>query len=489
MKKITNGFTIIELLVVVAIVGVLATIGIVTFSSVQSGVRNTQRSTKITIISEALEKYYEKNGEYPSCAVLTTTASTVTTTVLRGLDPNVLTSPSASLGTNSITCTDISGSSDSSVFAYVGDSSQWTLKYKEEGSGNTKSLDSRRRTTGSVTTYTLTTIPGAGGTVSSGGTYNSGTTQAITATANSGYNFSSWSGAGCSGGASSTVTMYSNITCTANFTAIIATYTLTIVAGTGGTVNANGTYNSGTTQAITATANSYYSFSSWSGTGCSGGASSTVTMSSNITCTANFTVTAIAAPATPSVSVSAGSTSTWSWGAASCPGNTVQYQYYYNYAGYWAGPITSTSVSLSTATDGLTYTVSVQAQCYNTATTSAWSASGSASYVRPNNWITGRGNLAGRYIYNVDTASRSYWSVASSSCSNIGGRLPSATELVAIYNDRAYYGNNFGDEYWTNYCQNSDFCLGIPFWNDPNIYSIGYCQAEGDWLNARCIKP
>jgi prepilin-type N-terminal cleavage/methylation domain-containing protein len=418
MKKITNGFTIIELLVVVAIVGVLATIGIVTFSSVQSGVRNTQRSTKITIISEALEKYYEKNGEYPSCAVLTTTASTVTTTVLRGLDPNVLTSPSASLGTNSITCTDISGSSDSSVFAYVGDSSQWTLKYKEEGSGNTKSLDSRRRTTGSVTTYTLTTIPGAGGTVSSGGTYNSGTTQAITATANSGYNFSSWSGAGCSGGASSTVTM-----------------------------------------------------------------------SSNITCTANFTVTAIAAPATPSVSVSAGSTSTWSWGAASCPGNTVQYQYYYNYAGYWAGPITSTSVSLSTATDGLTYTVSVQAQCYNTATTSAWSASGSASYVRPNNWITGRGNLAGRYIYNVDTASRSYWSVASSSCSNIGGRLPSATELVAIYNDRAYYGNNFGDEYWTNYCQNSDFCLGIPFWNDPNIYSIGYCQAEGDWLNARCIKP
>ncbi|HZJ34787.1 MAG TPA: FISUMP domain-containing protein, partial [Candidatus Angelobacter sp.] len=71
----------------------------------------------------------------------------------------------------------------------------------------------------------------------------------------------------------------------------IITYTLTISAGTGGTVNTavNGTYNTGSTPTITATANSYYTFASWSGsTGCSGVASHTITMNANKTCTASF---------------------------------------------------------------------------------------------------------------------------------------------------------------------------------------------------------
>src|SRR5680860_889399 len=71
----------------------------------------------------------------------------------------------------------------------------------------------------------------------------------------------------------------------------IITYTLTISAGTGGTVNTavNGTYNTGSTPTITATANSYYTFASWSGsTGCSGVTSHTITMNANKTCTASF---------------------------------------------------------------------------------------------------------------------------------------------------------------------------------------------------------
>jgi prepilin-type N-terminal cleavage/methylation domain-containing protein len=46
MKKSSNGFTIIELLVVISIIGILTTIGIVSFSSIQSGARNTQRSSR-----------------------------------------------------------------------------------------------------------------------------------------------------------------------------------------------------------------------------------------------------------------------------------------------------------------------------------------------------------------------------------------------------------------------------------------------------------
>ena len=71
----------------------------------------------------------------------------------------------------------------------------------------------------------------------------------------------------------------------------VASYTLTTIASTGGTVSSGGTYNTGSTPTITATPNANYTFSSWSGsTGCSGTASHTITMDANKTCTANFTL-------------------------------------------------------------------------------------------------------------------------------------------------------------------------------------------------------
>jgi len=180
------------------------------------------------------------------------------------------------------------------------------------------------------------------------------------------------------------------------------------VAGTGGTVSAGGSFATGSTQTITATAAAYYSFTSWSGdTGCSGVASHTIVMDANKSCTANFTATAIAAPATPTVTVTqpTGSTTAYTWGAASCPGNTARYQYRYTYSGYDSGLVAtaSTSVTFTTSTEGYTYTVAVQAQCYNTATTSSWSAAGSGSYLRPGDWLTIGTQVWGKYNLNVGT--------------------------------------------------------------------------------------
>jgi hypothetical protein len=168
---------------------------------------------------------------------------------------------------------------------------------------------------------------------------------------------------------------------------------LVINAGTGGTVNSGGTYMPGSTQTITATANPYYSFSSWSGTGCSGGASSTVTMNSNIICTANFTANTVTTPSTPTVTANTANTvTTWSWGASTCiTGSTAEYQYDYTispsgYDSTWTGPQAGTSVFFTTSQTAQTYTVAIQARCYNatTNTYSSWSASGSAAYYRPN---------------------------------------------------------------------------------------------------------
>jgi prepilin-type N-terminal cleavage/methylation domain-containing protein len=172
MRKSKSGFTIVELLVVIAVIGILTTIGIMSFTRYQASSRDTQRSSRTTLIAEALEKYYDKNGEYPSCSTLTQSATIVDTTVLPGIDPLALLTPkSAASDTNSIKCTDLTGAaSDPDVFAYVGDGSaacatgasclSWTLKYIDESTGAVKTLQSRRNT--AIATSGASTLAASG---------------------------------------------------------------------------------------------------------------------------------------------------------------------------------------------------------------------------------------------------------------------------------------------------------------------------------------
>lgn len=137
------GFTIVELVIVIAIIGVLATIGIASFSSIKQGARNTQRSNSIKIIAETLEKYYIKNGEYPSCAMMTAQpASAVTTNTLKGMDSAVLTAPGVAVGVNSIDSTCSADPTDS-TYSYVLVGNMYVLKYRDETSGSVISLNGR----------------------------------------------------------------------------------------------------------------------------------------------------------------------------------------------------------------------------------------------------------------------------------------------------------------------------------------------------------
>ncbi|HOZ79215.1 MAG TPA: InlB B-repeat-containing protein [Ferruginibacter sp.] len=141
-------------------------------------------------------------------------------------------------------------------------------------------------------TYTLTATanPTAGGSVSGMGTYAAGTSVTLTAIPAAGYVFSGWSGAVTGTTNPATVSMTSNRSVSASFTAVPVTYTLTATASptVGGTVTGAGTFASGTTATLTAVPAAGYVFTGWSGAAAGTTNPVTVSMTGNRTVTASF---------------------------------------------------------------------------------------------------------------------------------------------------------------------------------------------------------
>ena len=61
-----SGFTIVELLVVIVVIGILAAITIVSYTGISQRSRDASRSSDATSIQRAIDLYYVDNGSYPS---------------------------------------------------------------------------------------------------------------------------------------------------------------------------------------------------------------------------------------------------------------------------------------------------------------------------------------------------------------------------------------------------------------------------------------
>lgn len=61
----TQGFTLVELLVVIAIIAILAVVGITVYSGVQKGARDAKRKADVDAISQAYESHYLQNDATP----------------------------------------------------------------------------------------------------------------------------------------------------------------------------------------------------------------------------------------------------------------------------------------------------------------------------------------------------------------------------------------------------------------------------------------
>lgn len=65
MIRKNQGFTIVELLIVIVVVAILAAIVIVAYNGMQASAKDTKKQSDIAQFSKLLEMYYVENGYYP----------------------------------------------------------------------------------------------------------------------------------------------------------------------------------------------------------------------------------------------------------------------------------------------------------------------------------------------------------------------------------------------------------------------------------------
>jgi general secretion pathway protein G len=90
--KNNKGFTIVELLIVIVVIGILAALVLNSFRGVQERARDTKRRTDVNAQASQLEVYYTDNGGYPVFTGQVDTDSWITSN-LKGADLNAWRAP------------------------------------------------------------------------------------------------------------------------------------------------------------------------------------------------------------------------------------------------------------------------------------------------------------------------------------------------------------------------------------------------------------
>lgn len=227
---------------------------------------------------------------------------------------------------------------------------------------------------------TANVSPGGAGTAScTPNPVTGGSNSTCTASANSGYVFNGWTG-DCTGSTCVLGFVSSAKTVTANFTLVSYGVNSSAQPASGGSVTCPSNISSGANGTCSATANTGYTFSGWSGCSSSSGTICSLTsVTSNQTVTANFsvnsyTVTGAASPADKGT-VSCSSPVDYSK-SASCTVSAVPGYRLKN----WSGACSGTSCSIASVTANSTVTANLEVvPTYNVTTSVAPTDSGRIS--------------------------------------------------------------------------------------------------------------
>jgi prepilin-type N-terminal cleavage/methylation domain-containing protein len=145
LKKRNQGFTIVELLIVIVVIGILALLVITTYSGIQQKARNSKRSSDVKSIQTQLEAFYSQNGYYPSRTDMN--SDSWLTTNMKSLDKNALVDPSNPTQSNDMVAAAVAktysyavlNSSDTSCEADDTTCAKYTLTATYEGTVNGQS--------------------------------------------------------------------------------------------------------------------------------------------------------------------------------------------------------------------------------------------------------------------------------------------------------------------------------------------------------------
>ncbi len=171
--------------------------------------------------------------------------------------------------------------------------SSWSGDASGTANPTTVTMNGNKSVTAAFTaaSYTLTinAVNGSATRTPSKSSYAHGEVVTLQAAPNSGYNFSGWSGDASGTANPTTITMNSNKSVTASFTASSYTLTISAVNGSVAKTPSKSGYAYGEAVTLQATPNTGYSFSGWSGDASGTTNPTTITMNGSKSVTASFT--------------------------------------------------------------------------------------------------------------------------------------------------------------------------------------------------------
>lgn len=140
--KRNQGFTIVELLIVIVVIGILALLVITTYSGIQAKARNSKRSADVSTVQTQLEAFFSQNGYYPSRTDMNN--DSWLSTNMKSLDKGALIDPKNTSQSNDLAAAPaanvysyaVTNSSDTSCEADDTTCAKYTLTATYEGSVN-----------------------------------------------------------------------------------------------------------------------------------------------------------------------------------------------------------------------------------------------------------------------------------------------------------------------------------------------------------------
>jgi len=168
LKKIhTKGFTLVELLVVIVIISILASISIIAYNGSQGRARDSRRQNDIAELAKGLELYYLDNHKYPTSGGATvmsnawnTTADASWQTLVTALKPymdnNVPSDPTSTSNVNVLTPVGYNYaylSNNAATSCGAGFNQMYLIVYRLEGSAQTNTLNGNCTTAPVISPY------------------------------------------------------------------------------------------------------------------------------------------------------------------------------------------------------------------------------------------------------------------------------------------------------------------------------------------------